>query len=71
MGGRAIAYLAQMLAENPNFGDIARNEESVERLTQILHELHSNRYRVFGDHLEMMIRDLIDELKWAVDRIKK
>ncbi len=71
MGGRAIAYLAQMFAENPNFGDIARNEESVERLTQILHELHSNRYRVFGDHLEMMIRDLIDELKWAVDRIKK
>lgn len=71
MGGQVIDYLAQMLSENPNFEDVGRNEESVRSLTHLLSELHSNRYRVFGDHLEMLLSDLIDELEWAIERIEK
>ncbi|MEI6220741.1 MAG: beta-N-acetylglucosaminidase domain-containing protein [Actinomycetes bacterium] len=71
LGGRAIGYLAQMLGENPNFDDINRNQQNAKKLTQILDEIHENRYRVYGDHLEMLLSDLIDELNWASERIEK
>ncbi len=69
LGGEIIGFLARTLRSNPDFSDVTLNNQAAIGLTTKLQELHSNRYRVFGDHLEMLLKDLIEELRWAVERI--
>jgi hyaluronoglucosaminidase len=70
LGGEVIGSLAHALRENPDFSDVAINQQMALGLSAKLQELHSNRYRVFGDHLEMLLKDLVEELHWAIERIK-
>ena len=61
-----IDTMAQVLECNPYFQDKALNKKNIVRLTRSLNKVHKNFYQVCGFELEMLMKELIEEIVWAV-----
>ncbi len=66
LGGNVINTMAQSLTHYSS-SDSQLLGQIVSVLRDSYNELHNNRYRVFGDGLEMLLTELIAEFTWSLD----
>jgi len=69
LGGVVMGEISSVLRANLTMPDEKSINNAINRVQELLNMTHANRYRVFGDHLEMLLRDLIEEFRWAKERL--